>query len=100
MLKETLANKQYGLAWGRVCVLGNRTAAIGNVACRQLGYETFAAFMEPSRVSVLSHRRVALGVNSCRGDELKLKNCNVTTFPLSCRRKVDLAVVCASKLCV
>ena len=83
--------------WGTVCFSGPPNDAIGRVICRQLGYEAWAGFKDTRNYVLPNHDRVALKVNSCRGTEFKLEECETEKFPKSCNHDEKLAVVCASK---
>lgn len=95
---ETLNNAAVGVTWATVCV-HTWTKKIGEVACRQLGYEDFGTFPSVSQFTTLGHRRVALKVKSCKGTEQSLESCETVPFhsQLNCSHQHDLAVLCASE---
>lgn len=95
---EKLKNAAVGVAWGTVWV-PTPTQEIGKVACRQLGYETFGEFHSAGQFATLGHRRVALKVKSCKGNEQSLESCDFVPFPSQpdYSHQHDLAVLCASE---
>ena len=96
---EMIKNAEVGVAWGTVCVPPRSSRDIGQVVCRQLGYEAFGYFLSVDQFTSLNYRRVALKVTTCSGDELSLETCQSMPFPtqLDCSQHQILAVMCASK---
>ena len=96
---EMIKNAKVGVAWGTVCVPSHPSRNIGQVACRQLGYEDFGYFLSVGQFTSLNYRRVALKVTKCKGSELSLETCQSMLFPtqLDCSQHQFLAVMCASK---
>lgn len=93
---ETLRSTTVGVAWGTVCVPSPPSKKIGEVVCRQLGYDAFGDFRSVSQLSSLSRRRVALKVEKCKGTEQSVESCDFVSFPsqIDCS---NLAVLCASE---
>lgn len=96
---EMIKNAEVGVAWGTVCVPPHPSNSIGQVVCRQLGYEAFGYFLPVGQFTSLNYRRVALKVTECKGSELSLETCQSMLFPtqLDCSQHQFLAVMCASK---